>query len=458
MIESAVDTLLPEGGAEASPQSDAVGPYAPAFEPRPGLVLADRYELIKPLGRGSSGWVWKAKHVVIGKHFAVKVLAPRSGTLGDAASVRMLREAKTLSSVEHPHVIAVTDFGYARRGTPFIVMELLEGEPLRAVLDAGALSWEQARVWGVQILEGVEAAHRQGVIHRDIKAANLFVTARDERIKVLDFGLAHIDDEAEARTGRITAAGAVFGTPTTMSPEQIAGAEVDARTDLYSLGCVLYEMIGGRPAVHGESAEVLYQHVYADPDPLRTVAPAEVPDAVCEMIDRCLAKDPADRPASVTDVRKVFDRRHGPRSGPRSGPSVSKPVPAASTHSGKAVRRIAAASVAVGGLFALVAAGWPTPKAAIRPVQVSLPTVRPREVAVPSLRAELPVLERAVPKTTASPEPTKQKPRTRRTARHAGTKPAGKPKPGPTAETPQSIRPPAADERVADLKNPFSGR
>ncbi len=454
MVESAVDTILPEEEVETSARSvghdgdvghDGGGPYVTAFEPAPGLVLAERYELIEPLGRGSSGWVWKVRHVVIRKHFAIKILAPRSGTLGDAAAVRMLREAKTLSSVEHQHVIAVTDFGYAQRGTPFIVMELLTGQPLRARLDEGPLAWTQARTWALQICDGVEAAHREGVIHRDLKPANLFVTAKDARIKVLDFGLAHMHDDLGAGAGRLTAAGEVFGTPATMSPEQIAGGDVDARSDLYSLGCVLYEMFGGRAPVRGAPAELLYQHVYAQPDPLRSIAPAEVPDEVCTIVDRCLAKRPGMRPQSISEVREVLDRPSVTRPFELRAPSRPPPAPA----SGTAWRRLLGASAAAGGLFALVAAGWPPPAQALRPVSVSVPIVRPTEIAVHGLHAELPVLERAVPKAPL-PRSLRAPPRPRPASPRAAS-----------PQTPRSkrpVRPPATDERNADLKDPFPRR
>ena len=173
--ESTMDTLPPTGDWPDLPDvqgADAAGTYGATLDPRPGMVLADRYELIEPIGRGASGWVWKARHVMIGKQFAIKLLATRTGSFDDEAAIRMLREANTLSRVDHPNVTAVTDFGHARQGgTPFIVMELLEGQPLRSVLDARRLSWRQARVWGVQILEGVEAAHAKGIVHRDIKPA-----------------------------------------------------------------------------------------------------------------------------------------------------------------------------------------------------------------------------------------------------------------------------------------------
>lgn len=466
-----MDTLPPTGDL-----ADIVGSssYGATFEPRPGMVLADRYALVEPIGRGASGWVWKARHTIIGKPFAIKLLITRTGSTDEAAqaaAIRMLREANTLSRVQHPNVIAVTDFGHARPGgTPFIVMELLEGEPLRAVLDARRLSWQQARVWGVQMLEGVEAAHEEGIVHRDLKPANLFVTRKDDRIKVLDFGIAHNvasqqgDPDVDRRTGRLELR-AVFGTPTTMSPEQIAGGEVDIRSDIYALGCVLYEMIAGRPPVHGDPAEILYQHVYVDPTPLRALAGPEVPDDVCAVVDRCLRKDPMERPASVSEVREVFDLRKVKRPAADAEAVVLEPARAPQHDPPPAPARwrraAAGALVAASALFGLVAAGRPAPAVPLRSVAIEVPAPASIAVGVPSLHAELPVLEQAQPKHALRPERTAEPqahPSSRRSTR------ASRPKPRqPVAQASAPPRPVAvsngpkvaADARVPELKNPF---
>lgn len=461
-----MDTLPPTGDMS---DVETPGPYGDALDPRPGMVLADRYELVAPLGRGSSGWVWEARHTIIGKSFAIKLLAPRTGSFDDEAAVRMLREAKTLSSLDHPNVIAVTDFGHAQGGTPFIVMELLQGRPLRAVLDDGPLSWRRARSWAVQILEGVEAAHREGVIHRDLKPANLFVTDKDDRIKVLDFGLARAprppDGGAAESSAHLRAMGAVFGTPATMSPEQLGGGAVDTRSDVYSIGCVLYEMIAGRAPVQGGPAELLYQHVYVDPSPLRELAPPEVPDAVCEMVHRCLRKDPNERPSDITLVRGAFDRRSRKRTTSRVlvrskavelEPPESKPNPVA-------WRLVTGAVVAAGALFGLVAAATPGAGTPVQSVELRVPLMRAAAVSSPSLRANLPVVEQARPKFSIEPQ-APSLPAKRGVAR----KPKRKPKRSPavvTATTPPTevqpgagARAPVEDPEHPDLKNPFRFR
>ncbi len=466
-----MDTLPPTGEL---PETGERSTYGATLDPRPGMVLADRYKLIAPLGRGSSGWVWEARHTIIGKSFAIKLLAPRTGSFDDEAAVRMLREAKTLSSLDHPNVIAVTDFGHAQGGTPFIVMELLQGRPLRAVLDNGPLPWRAARAWALQILEGVEAAHREGVIHRDLKPANLFVTDKDDRIKVLDFGLARaprrrdgpahavLEVGAEESSAHLGGVGEVFGTPATMSPEQIGGARVDARSDVYSIGCVLYEMIAGRPPVHGGPAELLYQHVYVDPDPLRELAAPEVPDAVCEVVHRCLQKDPNDRPSDVAQVRAAFDLRSRERSpsrlSMRGGPARAQPA----TPKPVTWRSVTAACLATGALFALVAAARPGPRTPVRAVELRLPSIPRLAVSSPSLHASLPVVEQAQPKVILAPEDPRPA-RKQATGRKSPSSSKRRPPPSTPAPESSAVEPPGSaprapsqDPNVPDLKNPFA--
>ena len=442
-----MDTLPPVG--------DLPGPGVDAsvdLEPRPGMVLAERYVLEEPLGRGAWGWVWKARHTIIGKPFAIKLLAPRTGSFDDEAAVRMLREANALSSLDHPNVIAVTDFGHAPAGTPFIVMELLEGRSLRQVLGERRLSWREARAWARQFLDGVEAAHRAGIVHRDLKPANVFVcrtSSGEPRLKVLDFGVAR-SPVRKAGEGRLTAAGSLQGTPATMSPEQIAGEEVDTRSDLYSIGCVLFEMLAGTPAISGEPAEILYQHVYGDPPSLREHVGDEVPEAVTDIVRRCLAKSPEDRP-SIAEVRDAFERRGAPRPTPKktSDPEVAR----------RWWPRLGALAGFAGvGLVVLVAAK-PAPPPAMAPVEVSVPAVGAPMPAAPSLQAELPVLERVdgKPRVVAAPPPERRRPRKPRSAsKPAASSPTPQPKPKPQASEEPPRRAPEQIDKLG-LKNPFSG-
>lgn len=278
--------------------------------PRVGTIIDARYVLLEPLGRGTSGWVWKARHEVIGKLCALKLLAPREGSYGSKSVVRMLREATALSKVEHPGVVEVSDFGHTAEGTPFVVMELLEGQDLRSVLREGRLSTEQALAWGLQLLEAVAATHDKGIVHRDIKPSNIFVSSKDNRIKLLDFGLARLRQPEESGAagsgaGRLTPQGELLGSPATMSPEQLLGEDPDARSDMYSVGCVLYEMFAGRAPVQGRTTQVLYQHMYEEPPPLREFAAVDTPDSVLKLVRDCLAKDPGRRPSSAQAGEKA---------------------------------------------------------------------------------------------------------------------------------------------------------
>lgn len=446
-----MDTLPILGAVEEGGSATQSGPYADALRPCVGMRIAERYELVEPLGRGATGWVWKARHVVIGKTMAVKLLSPRSGeSFEPEAAARMLREARTLSRIDHPGVIAVTDFGYIEGTTPYIVMELLRGESLRAVLDRGPIPWSQAWTWIMQLLDGLEAAHRYGVIHRDIKPANLFVT--DRRIKLLDFGLAAPSRREGPRT-RITAVGEVFGTPTTMSPEQASGAPLDARSDLYSLACVLYEMLAGAPPLSGDPAELLYQHMFVDPVPLRSRCGPQVPDHVCELIDRCLAKDPTDRPTSASEVRNALLDEAS---------TASRIIVAAPSESvAKPVRRTRWAAIAffvalIPPTITGIALSSTAPSTTFEPMQLHVSPIGVSAPGSPALRAELPGFERAAAKVVEpEPEPTSKQPRSRRPKSRAGSR---------DHESRRRRRGTKKTKRVPlesdedDIKNPFANK
>jgi serine/threonine-protein kinase len=270
-------------------------------QPRRGMLLGRRYLLLDALGRGATGWVWRAHDTASGRLVAVKILAPRHGSFDEVDVARMLREANALSRVRHPHVIELLERGLADDGTPYIVMELLEGHDLRALLAQRRATLDEALRWSRQLLSAIAAAHHAGVLHRDIKPGNVFVT-RDGHIKVLDFGLARLhvyDGQEPSWTGRLTDRGALLGTPSTMSPEQLVGDDADTRSDMYSLGCVLYQLFAGRGPVEGKATRIVYQHVYEEPPALAGLAPAGTPEAVCRLIHACLSKDPKRRPTST---------------------------------------------------------------------------------------------------------------------------------------------------------------
>jgi serine/threonine protein kinase len=270
-----------------------------------GTVIHDRYRVDKLLGAGGMGAVFKAHHVGLRRDVAVKVLRPELGR--DATTgKRFDREAHSVSRLDHPNCVRVTDFGTTTGGVKYLVMELLEGAELGASLGQ---PWAPARAIDtiVQMFEGLEHAHRVAVVHRDLKPENVFVT-RDYRgrelIKLVDFGIAKLIDEEGAKD-QLTRAGTVFGTPRYMSPEQASGGKLDERTDLYATGLILYEMLAGRPPfVADDAATLLRMHILAEPPQL----PPSVPAPLAAVVAKLLEKSRSDRYASAREVIDVLER------------------------------------------------------------------------------------------------------------------------------------------------------
>ncbi|HEU4538594.1 MAG TPA: bifunctional serine/threonine-protein kinase/formylglycine-generating enzyme family protein, partial [Polyangiaceae bacterium] len=264
-------------------------PGEPAL-PWPGAQIG-QYRVVREIGRGGMGVVYEAAHVVIGQRAAVKVLR---GLEGGSSQRRFLDEARALSLVEHPGVVRVFDFGRLEGGAPYILMELVEGEPLRARLSPAALGASAALRVARQIGAALAAAHARGIVHRDLKPDNVMLVRDDEvsggeRVKLLDFGIAKLADDGR----QPTTDGMVLGTATYMAPEQCAGEpDVDDRADVYALGVVLYEMLTGAPPFRGEATAVMRQHLFQPPPPLR----APLPEGVRDIARRMLAKEPSRRP------------------------------------------------------------------------------------------------------------------------------------------------------------------
>jgi serine/threonine-protein kinase len=263
-----------------------------------GVVVADAYEITHLLGKGGMGAVWAARHLRLpGKRVAIKVLL---GGMDDAqALARFRREAEVASRIGHAGIVEVLDFNQLPDGTPYQVLEYLAGESLGARLRRGPLPVETALDYARQIGSALAAAHRAGVVHRDLKPENLFLCPTDaggvvaERVKVLDFGISKIRGSQTVKTQDQV----LIGTPQYMAPEQASGqnAAIDARTDLFALGAIVYEMLAGRPAFSGESVvAVIMNVVTATPAPLATLAPGVTP-AITAAIERALAKKPEAR-------------------------------------------------------------------------------------------------------------------------------------------------------------------
>jgi tRNA A-37 threonylcarbamoyl transferase component Bud32 len=262
------------------------------------------YQIQSLLGEGGMGQVYDATDTRLDRAVAVKVLSEALAA-DPLARQRFEREARSAAALNHPHICTILDVG-----PDYLVMERLEGETLASLLTRGRLPISQAIDYGIQIAEALEAAHARGIIHRDLKPANVMITPAGP--KVLDFGLAKqvatIDRDAATRTftavEAMTRAGQIVGTPAYMSPEQAEGKPLDARSDLFALGAILYEMLGGRRPFSGDTRlSTLASVLKASPDPLRRIR-HEVPEHVERVVMRCLEKDPAARYASAADVRR----------------------------------------------------------------------------------------------------------------------------------------------------------
>ena len=256
-----------------------------------------RYEVIDELGRGAMGAVYKARDPNLGRAVAVKVILTANLTpqaLEDYKK-RFYREAEAAGRMMHPGVVTIHDMGEdSATGQPFLVMEFIEGKPLESLLDASptGLPLEQALEVGLQVAEALDYAHKRGVIHRDIKPANIMVT-NDGRAKIADFGIAKMEGANLTQTGQLV------GTPAFMSPEQFSGGGIDARSDIFSLGAVLYEMFTGMMPFGGQTVtEIIFKVVQMPPAPACKLNP-RLPASVEVLLNRCLAKEPAKRYGSA---------------------------------------------------------------------------------------------------------------------------------------------------------------
>ncbi len=274
-------------------------------------LLGDRYELGETLGRGGMAEVVEGRDLRLGRRVAVKLLRPDLAK-DPAFQSRFRREAQSAASLNHPNIVAVYDTGEDVLGegatsvvVPFIVMEYVEGQTLRQLLASGRrLLPERALEITAGTLAALDYSHRHGIVHRDIKPANVMLTRTGE-VKVMDFGIARALADASAT---MTAANAVMGTAQYLSPEQARGEVVDARSDLYSTGCLLYELLTGRPPFTGDSpVSIAYQHVSEQPVPPSHVDPAVSP-VLDTLVMRSLAKSPDDRYQSAAEFRSDVER------------------------------------------------------------------------------------------------------------------------------------------------------
>ena len=281
-----------------------------AGDPMIGRMIAGRYKIVGLLGRGGMGAVYKARQPAVQRMIALKVLL-KEFTDNETVIKRFHQEALAASRLTHPNTISVYDFGQSDDGILYMAMEMLRGEALADALRPGPLSPKRSVHIMRQVCKSLSEAHRNGIIHRDLKPDNIFLTdIQGERdfVKVLDFGVAKLK-EYEGKEGTLTQAGMIFGTPKYMSPEQARSADLDARSDIYALGVILYELLMGAPPYTGENPlSILIAHVNETPKPFREFNPnVDVPPALEAVTLRAMAKEANDRPQTVDDLLEMLD-------------------------------------------------------------------------------------------------------------------------------------------------------
>ncbi len=278
-----------------------------------GRVLGKRYQLVRLIGRGGMGEVYEGVHCNLGKQVAVKMLSSANPSLSDEAIRRFCREAKAASQLRHPHIIEVTDYDLTDGGTPYMVMEYLEGQDLRQLLDHQR-RLAADRVWAIMrpVFSAMEAAHRGGIVHRDLKPPNIFLCRfgdDNEFPKVLDFGVSKVLDA----TSELTRGDSTMGTPRYMAPEQAKGrsGEADARSDIFALGAMVYRMFGGEDAFGGDSPlSVLFKVVNEEPRPLEQLCP-DLPRAAANVVRRAMEKGPNQRFQSAAEMSAALGQALG---------------------------------------------------------------------------------------------------------------------------------------------------
>lgn len=231
-----------------------------------GLIIAERFQVIEPLGKGGVGAVFKVRHLQLDRVCALKVLQTQN--VSSDSILRFQHEARVISSLRHPNIVAVVDFGVTSAGQPYMLMELVEGVPLSHLIKDNLPVERLARIFR-QVCDALAYAHEANIVHRDIKPSNIIVTPKSDgtdHVTVVDFGLAKNMAEDSRNTPNLTKTGDVFGTPSYMSPEQCLGQELDGRADIYSLGCVMYELFTGHPPFEADSMfEIIYKQISEPP-------------------------------------------------------------------------------------------------------------------------------------------------------------------------------------------------
>lgn len=383
-------------------------------------LLAGRYRMERLLGTGGMAAVWRAHDERLDRPVAVKELTG-DGLGHPRAQERFEREARTVARLAHPNIVAVYDFG-TEDGDPYLVMELVDGRTVAELLADGPLPVADVLAIATQTCDGLAAAHAAGIVHRDVKPANLIVTPSGV-VKIFDFGIARYLDEAAHPS--LTASSVAMGSATYMSPEQINSQAVDARTDLYALGCSLYEMLSGTPPFTGGTPlSIAHQQVTQPPEPLRDSRP-EIPAELDALVAELLAKVPDDRPRDAAQVRRRL-----------AALAADQPPSAVALPAGVAVALAASAGSVPGGASpaspALDSPALPAPGTALGPVR----RTRRRAVLLAVLAAAAALLVVGALLATPDTDPVVTAPE-----RTPSASPSASPSPSPSASAAPSRAP-----------------
>ena len=324
-----IETLTEANATRVSP-----GTVLPAAAKRATITQRSLgpWELVKLLGEGAMGQVFLARHTLLGRQAAIKVLRPEQYQRQDLVQ-RFFQEARSVNQINHEHIVEISDFGHEADadGKPtavYFVMELLEGETLTARIAKGALPVKTVLHVARQLVSALAAAHRLGVVHRDVKSDNIFLVKRGsdpDYVKVLDFGVAKLTQVTPDAPTVSTMDGAIIGTPTSMSPEQASGQPVDRRADVYAVGVILYQLLSGRLPIDADNfGKLMAQLLTRQPDPLPALTPGgePIPPWLSALVLRCLAKSPVDRPQSMEELTGLLVEQHAvePAVAPSRGP------------------------------------------------------------------------------------------------------------------------------------------
>jgi len=281
---------------------------------QPGEIVAEKYELQRPLARGGMGQVWEAKNQLTERRVAIKFMLPELATSPETVQ-RFFREAKASARIDHPSIVDVLDLGTLDDGAPFMVMEYLDGRSLEAIIDREPLVPIQIAAVMLDVAHALAAAHAASIVHRDLKPANILIAKRGEQLvpKILDFGISKITSSIGGDV-RMTRTGAVLGSPAYMSPEQARGrTDIDGRADIWAVGVILYEAVSGKLPFSGENYNQVMMAITLDPPtPLAKAAPS-VDEDFAAIVDACLQKDRDLRPPTMDSLAALLDAYVAPR-------------------------------------------------------------------------------------------------------------------------------------------------